>query len=383
MTDTSFSKFEKKLMQKLLRIAERKKGISNPNPVTAAAIVKGEQILSIGSHNKFGTPHAEAIALKNAGPKARGAALYVNLEPCTHFGNNPPCTDLIIEAGITEVVYAVKDPNPLVSRQPADKVLKKAGIKVRSGLQEDEAFLLNEVFFKNQVLGLPFVTAKIAMSLDGKIALQNGESKYLTAVTSRKVVHKLRRETDAMIIGIGTILKDNPSLNVRYNLAKGYKNPVKIILDSKAEIPITATVFNENPDTDIIIATSKQNIANPKFRKLKKNIRIWGLDLDNKGRIDWDKLLEKAFAFGIGSVLIEGGQKVYTSALENNIIDKLDIFIAPKVLAGEKSLAPFAGQGISSLAKAYEIKDMKVKKISPDILVSGYLRHPNEWVPKK
>jgi diaminohydroxyphosphoribosylaminopyrimidine deaminase / 5-amino-6-(5-phosphoribosylamino)uracil reductase len=371
--------FDKKIMKRLLQIAEKKKGISNPNPFTAAAVVKDGAIIAEGSHNKFGTPHAEALALIEAGKKAVGSKLYVNLEPCTHWGNNPPCTDLIIKAGIKEVVYAIKDPNPDVKRNPAKKILTNAGIKVRDGLLEDDALLLNEIFFKNKILNKTFVTAKIAMSLDGKIALGNGQSKYLTSKKALRQVHMMRKESDAIVVGIGTILADNPSLNLRFGLDKKFRNPIKIILDSNGRTPENAKVFNENTDTKIIIVTKKETIKNRKLDWAKDKAEIWEVPTDTTGSLSWKKILEKTFKNGIGSIFIEGGQKVYTSALEAGIIDKLHTFIAPKILAGEKSLSPFSGQGIISLDKAYTLKEMKIKKVDPDILITGYLTHPKEW----
>ena len=359
-------------MRRLLRLANSQKGLTSPNPITAAAIVdKSGEIISEGVHSEFGGPHAEALAIKKAGIKAKGCTIYVNLEPCTHTGKNPPCTDLIIEAGIKKVIYAIDDPNPLVRKISAKTILNKAGIKVESGLLHEEALLINEVFIKNQTKKLPFVVMKVGTSLDGKIALANGKSKYITAIKSQKKVHKIRRELDAILVGVGTIVKDDPALNIRHTLLKpGYKNPVKIILDSKARTPLDAKIFNENKDTKIIIATTRAANKN-KVQLLKKKAEIWILP-NNRTAICWNSLLKKAYKEEIMSILIEGGNQVYTSALAAGVIDKLYLFQAPKIIAEEKALSIFSGENISSLNNVNNLRIVSSKKCGPDICITAY-----------
>ncbi|MCP4050928.1 MAG: bifunctional diaminohydroxyphosphoribosylaminopyrimidine deaminase/5-amino-6-(5-phosphoribosylamino)uracil reductase RibD [bacterium] len=375
---SNFSSFEINLMRQLLTMASKQKGKTCPNPVTASAIVKNDQVISKGAHIKFGTPHAEAIAIKKAGPLAKGADLYVNLEPCTHWGNNPPCTDLIIKAGIKKVVYCTKDPNPKVRQVSAKTILEAKGINVSEGLLKKEALLLNEVFFKNMSLKKPFVTLKAGMSLDGKIALSSGQSKYITSENSIRKVHMLRRENNAIIIGANTLKIDNPCLNVRYNLLKkGFKNPDKIILCNKIDISEKLNIFCAENESKVVFVVP-EDIDRKTVLNLKQKADIWFLPLKNN-YICWHSLLEMLYKKGYCSILIEGGGNVFTSALEENIIDKTYFFLAPKILGGKNSVQVFGGKGIENLSDALIIKDMKVRYLKPDIMITGYLNHPEKF----
>ncbi len=316
------------IMKTLLRLASKQCGRTAPNPVTAAAVVRDGQVISTGVHQGAGLPHAEIEALKKAGSSAKGATLYVNLEPCTHWGKTPPCTDAIIKAGIAKVVYAIDDPNPTVRKNPARQILEGAGIQVESGVMRDEALLVNEVFFKNQLFQKPFVTMKVGMSLDGKIALESGESKYITSLPSRRLVHRMRAQTGAILVGVNTMAIDKPKLDVR--LAPAGSPQPKIIE------------------------------VNPR-------------------ELNWDDFLKNLYREGICSVLIEGGNKVYTSALEAGVIDKLVCFIAPKILAGDKSLSVFGGKGVPTLDRAYALSHVSVRRAGNDIVATGYLNDPLHW----
>lgn len=365
--------FERALMRTLLTHAERQKGKTSPNPVTASAIVRDERVIAWGIHQGPGHPHAEVEAIQKAGALAKGSSLYVNLEPCSHSEKRtPPCTKAIIEAGISEVIYAVEDPNPLVRAEPAKQSLEKAGIRVRAGVEAQRASQVNEIFFKNQIATLPFVTLKAGISLDGKIALSNLESKYITGEKSLKQDHKLRREHDAMLIGVGTILADNPSLNVRFGLLKpGYKNPIKLILDAKGNIPLTAKVFQENRDTRVIVIVSDALVNSKKILALQAVAEVWFLP-EVQGHFDWKVLLKKAFLENIFSILIEGGRGIYTSALEARIVDKFHFFIAPKILGGAADIGVFAGKSHAQLTDILTLSDLSIKPLGEDIWVSGY-----------
>ena len=365
----SFSQFEITLMRRLFKLAATKKGISNPNPVVAAAVVKDEHVIGIGVHDQYGTPHAEALAIKAATGNTQGSKIYVTLEPCTHWGKNPPCVDLIRDAGITEVVFAITDPNPKVRKSAAQDRLNAAGISVRHGILQEEAKQLNEVFFKNQTMNLPFVLGKYAMSLDGKIALANGESKYLTGEKARKDVHKLRREVDGILVGIGTVLKDDPCLNVRFGLLKGgYKNPKKIILDSQLRISETAKLFEKTEKKNIFIITSL-SAQNPIIEKKATVLRF---PIEQKSLSFWPFLLKTLYEHGIKSLMIEGGSTVLTSAIEADIIDKLIVYTAPKLLVGRNAMSPIVGQDFSDLSEAKIVSDLSVKKLGHDIRITAY-----------
>ncbi|MFA5879043.1 MAG: bifunctional diaminohydroxyphosphoribosylaminopyrimidine deaminase/5-amino-6-(5-phosphoribosylamino)uracil reductase RibD [Candidatus Margulisiibacteriota bacterium] len=357
-------------MKRLLKLAKAKQGISSPNPLVAAAVVKNDIVLAEGVHDKPGTKHAELIALEKAGNLAQGATLYVNLEPCTHYGKTPPCVNAIIKAGISKVIYAMEDPNVLVRKIPALKVLTDHNIDVAFGLLEKEALILNEVFVKNQKYQKPFVTLKVAQTLDGKIALPNGESKYITSSKSLKLVHQLRNNHDAILIGINTVLLDDPSLDIRFNIKQNKETRFIIVLDPNLKMPLNAKLFN-NKNHQVIIATHKKNINTEKYFTLSKKTKL--LTLDNDNDFDLNLILTTLYQkFGITSLLIEGGKKVFTSAISNKIVDKAYFFIAPKMILGEDSIFPFGGKSVADLDHALILKDLKVKYLNPDVLITGY-----------
>ncbi len=331
-------------MALLLEKAKAQKGKTSPNPVTAAAVVQNGVVIAYGVHQGHGQPHAEVMALSAAGEAAKGSTVFVNLEPCTHYGRTPPCVKALIAAEVSEVVYAVDDPNPKVNMAPAGKILENAGIKVRSGLLKEEARRLNAVFFKNMQQNLPYVTLKAGISLDGKIALSNGVSKYITGPESQKQVHLIRREHDAILVGAGTVLADDPSLDVRFGLLEsGFRNPTKIILDPQCLITPRFSAIVVRPDM---------------------------VPLEN-GHFNWRLLLEKLYQQGICSILIEGGSKVFTSALEQHAVDFAHFFIAPKILGGKDDISVFSGKSKLTLAEVSQLLNPKFKVLGEDVWVSG------------
>ena len=359
------SSFEKKLFRYLFRNALAHISSTQPNPVVGAAVVKNQAIISTGFHEAYGDHHAEVNALNLAGSAAQGATLYVTLEPCTHFGKTPPCTDKIIESGIKEVVYAVDDPNPNVRAHSAKNILEAAGIQVRANVWPDEAKRTNAIFFKNQLSKKPFVTLKAGMSLDGKIALASGESKYITSPASLKQVHRLRAQHQAILIGINTVLKDNPTLNIRYTNKKR-ASPIKIILDSDLRTPPGAALF-ENGLVRPIIFCSPNSENSPQFKILSQQA-----DIVPK-TFDWNEILSYLFKKGICSLLIEGGQHIFTSAIQAKVVDQIKLFIAPKFLMGQDSLSLFSGQGVHSLEAAIPIFHIHTRPCGDDIIITGTL----------
>lgn len=388
-------------MKEALKLAKKGYGTTSPNPMVGAVIVKNGKIVGKGYHKKKGEAHAEVIALKNAGKLAKGATLYVTLEPCCHYGTTPPCTKAIIKAGIKEVHTAMTDPSPWVNCCGM-KELKEAGVKVVVGECEKDARKLNEAYFKYIETGLPFVILKAGITLDGKIADINGlvclnpandaglsclrrdetppkarQAKWITSQESRRFVHYLRKGVDAIVVGIGTVIADNPELTVRLvtGLPEKGKNPLhsesrgnpkRIVLDSCLTIPRDAKVLGK----DCIIATGKDT------HKRELNAEIWYLPtVKDKsrcaGRIDLLELLKKAGSMGIQSIMVEGGSKVFTEFLARRLVDKVYFFIAPKIL-GEG--IPVVGNiGIGKLEDALGLSDIKYTKLGEDILVEGYL----------
>lgn len=351
------------LMKRVLRLAAKASGMTSPNPMVGAVLAKNGKLIAEDYHRKAGTPHAEALVIQKAGEKAKGATLYVNLEPCCHTDKRtPPCTKAIINAGIKKVVVGMKDPNPKVAGKGIEE-LEKAGIKVISGILEEEAKKLNEAYIKYITTRKPFVILKIAMTLDGKIATPEGESKWITGEKAREKVRRLRSSVDAIITAIGTVKADNPRLTARI---KGKKDPLRIIIDPALETPLDSRILNAPPET-IIITEDTGNKA--------KKIEEAGIKLIHyTGRLDLKWLMEKLGKMDITSVLIEGGSSLNSHALEDGIVDKVMFFIAPKIIGGKDSFPAVGGKVFRKLSEAYKLKEINVKRIGEDILIEGYLK---------
>ncbi len=358
-----------RFMWMALDLARQGRGRTSPNPLVGAVVVQGTEVVGTGYHQAAGSPHAEVIALKKAGEKAEGATLYVNIEPCSHHGRTGPCTEAIIKAGINRVVAAIQDPNPLVSGRGFTR-LREAGIKVKEGVLEHKARRLNEVFIKYITAGMPFVGIKVAMSLDGKIGTMAGESHWITGDKARQFVHRLRDQSDVIMVGIETVLKDDPRLTTRLEGGEG-KDPVRVIVDSNARLPLDARVVEGSPSSGAILAVTDQ--APPdKCRILEdKGVEIITLPAV-KNRVDVRALMKKLAERELTTVLVEGGGTLNFSLLEQGLVDKLFVFIAPQIIGGEKSPTPFAGAGIESLSKAWTVEDLEMKQFEQDLLLIGY-----------
>lgn len=361
-----------KFMREALALARSQMGKTSPDPMVGALVVKDDRIISTGYHAEQSTPHAEAFAIKKAGSKARGATLYLNLEPCCHYGYNPPCTDAIIKAGIKRVVAAMQDPNPLVNGKGFAQ-LKDAGIKVKVGVLEEEARELNEAFIKYITTNMPFVILKTAMSMDGKVATVTGDSIYITGLASRQYVHVLRVYVDAMMLGVNTVIIDDPKLTVRdiggEKIEK--RNPKKIILDTNAEIPLNSYVLKHEPEKTIVVAgegASKKKLD--KIRRTGASV----LRAATKGDgIDLRKLMAELGEDKITSIMIESGGTLASSALKEGIVDKVMFFIAPKIIGGKTAPTPVAGNGFKKLSQAINLKNPSVRMFGNDVLIEGYL----------
>jgi diaminohydroxyphosphoribosylaminopyrimidine deaminase/5-amino-6-(5-phosphoribosylamino)uracil reductase len=350
-------------IKQTLELAAKARGMTSPNPMVGALIVKNGIIIAEDFHRKAGTPHAEVLVIEKAGENAKGSELYINLEPCCHIEKRtPPCTKSIINAGIKKVIIGMKDPNPKVSGRGISE-LQNAGIDVKSGILENKAKRLNEAYIKYITTGKPFVILKIAMTLDGKIATPEGQSKWITGEKARKTVHRLRSRTDAIMTAIGTVKADDPQLTARI---KGGKNPRRVVIDPELDISIDAKVLQIPPETIIVT-----KINNPKANYLEKTgIKI--IYFKEKLNLNW--LMEKLGKMEITSVLIEGGSSLNSYALEDRIVDKVMFFIAPKVIGGEKSFPAVGGKTFRNLEEAYKIKDLKIKQIGEDLLIEGYIK---------
>lgn len=355
-------------MREALRIARNAEGRTSPNPLVGAVIVRDGIIVAEGWHRKAGTPHAEVHALRMAGDLAKGATLYVTLEPCAHVGRTGPCAVAVRDAGIRRVVVAMSDPNPLVAGKGI-QILRDAGVEVTVGVCEAEARQLNEVFLHWITTGRPFVVLKTAMTLDGKIATASGASKWITGEAARLRVHELRDRYDAILAGIGTALADDPSLTTWLPDRTG-KNPVRIIVDSNARLPLTSNVVTDGQAQTIVAVTE----AAPEERVAA--LRAHGVDVLTCGtgsHVDLVQLMQELGRREIASVLVEGGGTVNFSLLAAGLVDKVHAFVAPKIVGGRTAKTPVEGEGFAQLADSVQLTQLTAESVGGDVLLTGYV----------
>ncbi len=356
-------------MKSALRLAKKGKGKVDPNPMVGAVIVKENKVIAKGWHESYGEAHAEVRAFENAITDVEGATMYVTLEPCSHYGKTPPCADMIIKKKIKRVVVGTLDPNPLVAGQGVKKLID-AGIEVLTGVLEKECRDINRVFMKYIAEKKPFVVMKTAMSLDGKIATKTGESKWITGAKARESVHELRNEMAGIMVGINTVIKDNPQLTCRI---ENGKNPIRIIVDSKLRIPIDSKVLENQDIAKTIIATTYQGDIRKKKEIEEKGVKVLVVK-SLEGRVDLQDLMSKLAEEKIDSILLEGGATLNFSALEQSIVDKVQIYIAGKIIGGDQSKTPVGGRGIDLLRDAFQLENIKYKSVGEDLLVEGYIK---------
>jgi diaminohydroxyphosphoribosylaminopyrimidine deaminase/5-amino-6-(5-phosphoribosylamino)uracil reductase len=359
-------------MKRALHLAKKGKGRTSPNPLVGAVLVKRGRVVGEGYHAKAGEAHAEIVALQMAGREARGSALYINLEPCTHYGKTPPCAPAVIEAGVKRVVVGMVDPNPMVKGKGIS-TLRKAGIDVRVGTLEKECRTLNETFCKYIVKKEPFVILKVAATLDGKMATRNGDSKWISSEMSRRLVHRLRNEVDGVVVGIGTVLKDDPLLTARI---RGGRDPYRIILDSRLQIPEGSKVIGISSSKTIIATTAVA--SRDKIKRLEKaGVHVLIVESKN-GRVDLKPFLSKLGEMGVMSILVEGGGHINGAFLDEGLIDKFLLFLSPRLMGDSQAMGIFTGKGAEQLKKLTAVKELRVKKIGGDILIEGYLEGRTE-----
>ncbi len=365
---------DEQFMQEALALAAQARGRTSPNPMVGSVVVKDGRVVGRGYHAKAGAPHGEVVALEDAGAQARGATLYITLEPCCHFGpfkRTPPCTKAIIAAGIRRVVAAMRDPNPLVSGKGLEE-LRQAGIDVKLPVLETEAAALNEVFITYITTKRPFVLLKVAASLDGKTATVTGESRWITNERSRMLVHQLRDQVDGVMVGINTVLRDDPLLTTRLP-GGGGRDPMRIIVDTHLRMPCEARVLTASTTASTLIATTP---AAPREKRLQleaAGAQVIVIEGEGPG-VPLRPLMEQLGAMQVTSILLEGGGELHSSALRAGIVDKVWYFLAPKLIGGRAAPPAIGGEGFARLEEAVTLERMQVRPLDGDLLIEGYVR---------
>jgi diaminohydroxyphosphoribosylaminopyrimidine deaminase / 5-amino-6-(5-phosphoribosylamino)uracil reductase len=352
-----------------LRLARKGSGRTSPNPLVGAVVVRGGQVVGAGYHQKAGGPHAERIALAQAGRKARGATLYVSLEPCNHTGRTPPCTEAILESGVKKVVFGMEDPNPRVAGG-GGSYLRSRGIEVAGGFLERECRELNEVYLKWVTTGLPFVTLKAALSLDGKIATRSGDSQWISNEQSRAKVHRLRSRVDGILVGIGTVLADDPLLTPRGS-RKIIRTPLRVIVDPRLRIPLSARLFS---DPGPVLIAAAEGAPKKKTAALQRK----GVDLvffpEQGGRFELKALLAYLGRKEVTDLLVEGGSEIFGSFLSEGLADRFWLFYAPLLIGGQSAKGMIGGRGVATVAEALKFEHLKWQSLGCDFFVEGYLK---------
>ena len=360
-------------MECALSLAKLAMGYASPNPAVGAIVVKDGIAIGMGYTQPAGSDHAEVMALRQAGDRARGATMYVTLEPCSHYGHTPPCTQAIIDAGIEEVNIALLDPNPKVMGGGVSK-LNEAGICTNVGACQQEAHEINEAYFKHITTGLPFVIAKFAMSLDGKIATKTGDSKWITTDEARKYVHNLRHTMDAIMVGVNTIIIDNPYLTARGCGGKGgvgKAQPLRLIVDSRGKVSLGAHVFE--PPGEVLLAVVEPFDSKKREEYMRAGAEVVELP-GEEGLVNIEELLRELGRRNIVTILVEGGGKLLGSFFDHKLVDKVCAFIAPVIVGGKEATSAVGGNGVDKIAGSLRLSQVSIKRFEDDILVSGYLR---------
>lgn len=358
---------DRRFMRLALRLGRRGLGRTSPNPPVGAVVVRDGRVVGKGYHRVAGAPHAEVEALRQAGPRARGATLYVTLEPCNHHGRTPPCTEAVLAAGIRRVVLGVLDPNPHVSGGGARR-LAEAGVEVVAGVEADACAELIEGFAKRSTTGLPFVTLKLAASADGRIATADGESRWITSEQSRRLVHRLRDYNDAVVVGAGTVATDDPRLTCRL---RGGRDPLRVIIDGALRVPPNAQVVQPEMASGTVVFTARRNAR--RARELRRRgVRVVELPAQG-GRLSLARVLEMLAAEGISSVLCEGGATLAAGLLREGLVDRALFFYAPKLLGGDG--VPMIGAlGVRRMVEALPLGRLRLRRVGPDWMVRAELR---------
>lgn len=374
------TEIDRRYMASALRLAAKGRGRTSPNPMVGAIVVSGRRIVGQGYHRKPGGPHAEVLALRSAGRRARGATLYVTLEPCHHTKKRtPPCVPAILASGLRRVVVAMRDPNPLVSGRGISG-LRRAGIQVMVGCRREEAERLNEIYVHWMRTGRPFVILKAAMTLDGKIAAASGESRWITGEAARRHAHRLRSEVDAVMVGIGTVLRDDPRLTARLvggrSMRPRARQPLRVVVDSRLRISPAARVLSAvapaGPRSGVVVATTARAPQSRIDQFRAKGVSVAVLPARH-GRVSLRACLARLGQMGVTSLLLEGGAELNASALKAGLVNRVLFYLAPTLLGGRDAKGVIGGQGPHRLAGALSVTDFQTQRIGHDLLVQGTL----------
>ena len=359
---------DEKYMRLAIKLALKAKGKTSPNPLVGALVIKSGEIIGRGFHARAGLAHAEIVALDEAGIQAKGATLYVTLEPCAHTGRTPPCINRIIQSGIKEVVVGMIDPNP-VNNGRGVMLLKQNNVKVKVGILNSEVVKINESFIKYITTGIPQVTVKVAESLDGRIATYTGDSKWITSDKSRSFAHRLRKDFDAIMVGVNTVLRDNPRLDAWYSK----KQLIKIIVDSNLSTPVDSNIFLGKAQVIIITLPSRPGQETENRKNLLAKAKI--LEVKEKsGQINLRDALKKLARLSITNIIVEGGGTLIGSLFDDDLVDKILFFISPKIIGGKNAISSVMGQGVKRIDQARKLHDLKVRRFGEDLLVQARLK---------
>jgi diaminohydroxyphosphoribosylaminopyrimidine deaminase/5-amino-6-(5-phosphoribosylamino)uracil reductase len=363
--------FDRAVAEFFMRIAldEASKGLgrTSPNPAVGAVLVKGGRIIARGFTQPAGQAHAEVMALKAAGPRARGADLYTTLEPCNHYGRTPPCTLAILEAGVRRVISASSDPNPMVNGKGITR-LRRAGVEVLTGVLKEEADRLNRPFFKAILTKMPYVTLKAAVTLDGKLATATGDSRWVTGEAAREWVHRLRNRVDVILVGANTVRRDNPQLTTRLP-GGGGKDPMRVVVDSHLSLKPSARVFTQRSRARTVVATLEDPASRKARRLTEQGVLVWQVR-GKRGRVDLKAVLARIAREGFNHVLVEGGAEMYGSFLRERLADELALFLAPKLI-GNRGLSWSGDLGVKLMSQALQLKDLSCERIGEDLLLQA------------
>jgi diaminohydroxyphosphoribosylaminopyrimidine deaminase/5-amino-6-(5-phosphoribosylamino)uracil reductase len=364
--------FDRAVAEFFMRIAleEAAKGLgrTSPNPVVGAVLVKSGRIIARGYHKKAGTAHAEVVAMEAAGSKARGADLYTTLEPCDHYGRTPPCSQAILDAGVRRVICGSADPNPKVNGKGVAR-LKRAGVAVLTGVLREEADRLNRPFFKVIQTGMPYVTLKAAVTLDGKLATATGDSRWVTGEESRAWVHRLRNQVDAILVGANTVRLDDPKLTTRLP-GGGGRDAVRIVVDSRLRLSPKYTIFHQRSPARTVLVTLEDPASRKARRFADLGVDVWQVRAGKGGRVDLKTLLKRVAGEGLNHVLVEGGAELYGSFLREGLADALALFFAPK-LVGAQGLSWTGDLGVKVMGEALSVKDLSLERLGEDLLIQA------------
>jgi diaminohydroxyphosphoribosylaminopyrimidine deaminase/5-amino-6-(5-phosphoribosylamino)uracil reductase len=372
------SDVDERFMRRALELAAQGLGRTRPNPAVGCVVVVGERVVGEGYHHRAGEAHAEVLALKDAGRKAAGATAYVTLEPCSHEGRTPPCTDALLAAQVARVVYACEDCDERSAGKAAE-ILRSGGVEVTGGVLCQEAQRLNEAYFKHKRTGMPFVTLKMACSLDGKTATHTGDSQWISGEESRRRVHEMRNRADAVMVGVGTVLADDPQLTTRLPEA-GTRDALRVIVDSAARTPPTARVVTPG-EARCMVAVGENAPAGRVVELVRAGAQVLRLPpcTDSRGnsRVALPDLMRELGRLGVMSVMLEGGASLSGAMMDLGLVDKLCLFYAPRVIGGARALPVLGGLGVAQMTQARAVHIESVERVGEDILVTGYLCSPD------